>query len=89
VGTHAAGRHRPRRTRNIRYVNQETFEHDLTEAASILARHFPEVAPRLLADHVPDARGRCRGCPSNNHPAPKSPCGLRVLAQLTLALRRR
>jgi hypothetical protein len=66
-------------------VDELNSENDLTEAATIIANYFPEVVPRLLAEHVPDERGRCRGCPSNNRPAPPSPCGLRTLAELALA----
>jgi hypothetical protein len=46
-----------------------------------LAR-MPDVVARLLAEHVPDQRGRCRGCgfPGTGTPYVPSPCGLWLVA---------
>jgi hypothetical protein len=46
-----------------------------------LAR-MPDVVARLLADHVPDGKGRCRGCgfPGTGSPYIPSPCGLWLVA---------
>lgn len=49
--------------------------------AAQLAR-MPDVVARLLIEHVPDRRGRCRGCgfPGTGSPYVKSPCGLWLVA---------
>ncbi|MHA6626012.1 hypothetical protein ACU61A_11310 [Pseudonocardia sichuanensis] len=51
----------------------------LFEAAEIITG-WPLVRGRLLAAHVPDARGRCRACTSQTRDAPRWPCALAVLA---------
>ncbi|OZM81157.1 hypothetical protein [Pseudonocardia sp. MH-G8] len=51
----------------------------LFEAAEIITG-WPLVRARLSAAHVPDARGRCRGCTSQTRDAPRWPCALAVLA---------
>lgn len=49
--------------------------------AGQLAR-MPDVVARLLAEHVPDRKGRCRGCgfPGTGSPYIPSPCGLWFVA---------
>lgn len=44
---------------------------------------MPDVVARLLAEHVPDARGRCRGCgfPGTGTPHVPSPCSLWLVAE--------
>jgi hypothetical protein len=70
-------------------VTRESNPYDLTEAAEIIARSFPELPERLRALHVPDRDGRCRCCHWVNQPRPKWPCGPRALADLAWALRNR
>jgi hypothetical protein len=43
---------------------------------------MPEVAARLLADHVDDGTGRCRGCTRGGcgTPSARFPCTLSALA---------
>jgi hypothetical protein len=49
--------------------------------AGQLAR-MPDVVARLLAEHVPDGRGRCCGCgfPGTGTPYIPSPCDLWLVA---------
>jgi hypothetical protein len=49
--------------------------------AATIARHFPEVIPVLMAQHLPGPDGRCRSCRSGNRSAPLWPCSLRILAE--------
>jgi hypothetical protein len=51
----------------------------LAEAAAIVTG-WPLVRDRLRAAHVPDARGRCRGCTSQTRDAPRWPCALALVA---------
>lgn len=64
-------------------------ENDLTEAAEIIARSFPEVPERLRAAHTAGPDGRCVGCQWINQPQPKWPCGPRALADLAWTIQRR
>jgi hypothetical protein len=66
-----------------------THTHDLTEAAEIIARSFPEVPERLRAQHTAGPDGRCVGCQWINQPQPKWPCGPRALADLAWAIQHR
>jgi len=53
---------------------------------------MPEVAARLLADHVDDGTGRCRGCTRGGcgTPSARFPCTLSALAaQATAHIRLR
>jgi hypothetical protein len=52
-----------------------------SEVAAQLAR-MPDVVARLLTEHVPDRKGRCRGCgfPGTGSPYLESPCGLWIVA---------
>lgn len=45
-------------------------------------RAMPGVVERLVADHVPDELGRCRGCttPGTGRPNRAWPCSIRKLA---------
>jgi hypothetical protein len=51
----------------------------LTRAAGVIA-NSPALWSRLLVDHVAGHDGRCRGCPSQVHVAPRWPCRIAVLA---------
>jgi hypothetical protein len=58
---------------------------DVIEPSGIagqLAR-MPDVVARLLAEHVPDRKGRCRGCgfPGTGTPHVPSPCALWLVAE--------
>jgi hypothetical protein len=48
-----------------------------SDIAAQLAR-MPDVIARLLAEHVPDEHGRCRGCgfPGTGTPYVPAPCDL-------------
>lgn len=50
--------------------------------AGQLAR-MPDVVARLLAEHVPDRKGRCRGCgfPGTGTPHVPAPCALWLVAE--------
>lgn len=41
----------------------------------------PEFTARLLADHFPDANGRCAGCAQDDRLREHWPCGLQGLAK--------
>jgi hypothetical protein len=43
---------------------------------------MPAVVARLLREHVPDQKGRCRGCgfPGTGTPYLEAPCGLWIVA---------
>ncbi|MGI5129083.1 hypothetical protein ACQEVB_19920 [Pseudonocardia sp. CA-107938] len=62
----------------------------MSELAEALAAQ-PEVVARLLADHVPDEKGRCRGCtrPGTGTPMGWWPCTLSVAADAATILLRR
>jgi hypothetical protein len=49
------------------------------EAAEIVTG-WPLVRERLRAAHVPDGKGRCRGCTSQMRSAPLWPCALALVA---------
>jgi hypothetical protein len=51
---------------------------------------MPEVAARLLADHVDDGAGRCRGCTRGGcgTPSARFPCTLSALAAQATARNR-
>lgn len=51
----------------------------------------PDVVARLLAQHVPDGQGRCRGCtrPGTGTPMGYWPCTLSVAAETAEILIRR
>jgi hypothetical protein len=53
----------------------------MTELARALAAQ-PDVVARLLTDHVPDDKGRCRGCtrPGTGTPMDYWPCTLSTAA---------
>jgi hypothetical protein len=51
----------------------------ITEAGAIIAS-WTRLWSRLLVLHVAGADGRCRGCPSAAHAAPRWPCRLAELA---------
>jgi hypothetical protein len=53
----------------------------MTELARALAAQ-PDVVARLIADHVPDDKGRCRGCtrPGTGTPMDYWPCTLSTAA---------
>lgn len=51
-------------------------------AAAYEIARMPGVVDKLLATHVADADGRCRGCPSARDIAPIWPCRLALLADL-------
>jgi hypothetical protein len=64
---------------------------DATEPSDLavqLAR-MPDVIARLLIEHVPDEKGRCRGCglPGTGTPYVLSPCGLWIVAEAARKLR--
>jgi hypothetical protein len=54
-----------------------------------LAR-MPDVIARLLTEHVPDERGRCRGCgrPGTGIPYRPAPCALWTVADEARTIRR-
>ena len=58
------------------------------EVAAQLAR-MPEVIARLLAEHVPDEHGRCRGCgrPGTGTPYLLAPCDLWTVADAARRMR--
>ncbi len=58
-----------------------------SEFGALLAE-FPGSADRLLADHVPDARGRCHACDLPQTAAPPWPCTLTVYAREARGLQR-
>ncbi len=62
----------------------------MTGVAQELAR-LPETTRRLLAVHVPDERGRCRGCtaPGTGMPGAAWPCVLHFYASAAEEIRRR
>lgn len=47
---------------------------ELLRGAAIEIARVPGLAERLRARHVPGPDGRCRGCPSPVHSAPRWPC---------------
>lgn len=49
----------------------------------LLATAWPDLRARLLAEHRPDHRGRCRACrvPGYGTPGSRWPCVLAELAQ--------
>jgi hypothetical protein len=49
---------------------------------------FPVAVERLLADHVPDTRGRCHACDLPQSAAPRWPCTLAAYAQEAHRLQR-
>jgi hypothetical protein len=51
----------------------------ITEAAAVIAG-WTRLWSQLLVVHVAGADGRCRGCPSSQHAAPRWPCRLAELA---------
>jgi hypothetical protein len=57
---------------------------DVTEPWGVVAQlaRMPDVVARLLREHVPDRKGRCRGCgfPGTGTPYVRSPCGLWIAA---------
>jgi hypothetical protein len=67
-------------------VQERTFSPE-SVAAALAA--MPEVIARLLADHVPDALGRCRGCgmPGTGSPYLTAPCGLASVAEAARKIR--
>jgi hypothetical protein len=44
---------------------------------------MPDVVARLLAEHLPDRKGRCRGCgfPGTGTPHVPAPCALWLVAE--------
>jgi hypothetical protein len=52
------------------------------QLAELLAG-MPDVVQRLIVEHVPDAKNRCRGCtlPGTGSPNEPWPCPLRKLAE--------
>jgi hypothetical protein len=72
----------------------ERLEHE-TAAAGVddLARELawqPEIIRRLLARHVPDGGGRCRGCtiPGTGLPGGRWPCVLHFYAEAAARIAR-
>ncbi|WP_156934681.1 hypothetical protein [Pseudonocardia spinosispora] len=59
-------------------------DHSLEETARIL-RQWPDVCRALIEIHVPGPDGRCLGCFSQVHGAPKWRCALRLVADLAIA----
>ena len=51
----------------------------ITEAGVVIAG-WTRLWSQLLVVHVAGPDGRCRGCPSSQHVAPRSPCRLAELA---------
>ncbi|MFC5235806.1 hypothetical protein [Pseudonocardia zijingensis] len=51
----------------------------ITEAGAVIAG-WTRLWSQLLVVHVAGPDGRCRGCPSSAHAAPRSPCRLAELA---------
>ena len=53
----------------------------MNEVARLL-REQPQIVATLLARHVPDERGRCRGCTSGGTGTPQArwPCSLHFYA---------
>lgn len=62
----------------------------MSGVAQELAR-LPETTRRLLAVHVSDGRGRCRGCttPGTGMPGAAWPCVLHFYASAAQEIRRR
>ena len=52
----------------------------ITEAGAVIAS-WTRLWSQLLVLHVAGPDGRCRGCPSSVHVAPRSPCRLAELAR--------
>jgi hypothetical protein len=52
----------------------------ITEAGAVIA-NWTRLWSRLLVQHVAGPDGRCRGCPSSAHAAPRAPCRLAELAR--------
>jgi hypothetical protein len=59
-----------------------TPERALFLAAAREIARMPGMVDKLIAVHVADADGRCRGCPSTRDIAPIWPCRLREVADL-------
>jgi hypothetical protein len=59
----------------------------ITEAGAVIAG-WTRLWSQLLVLHVPGPDGRCRGCPSSQHAAPRSPCRLAELAGAAQAAHR-
>ena len=59
----------------------------MTELARALAAQ-PDVVARLIAEHVPDDKGRCRGCtrPGTGTPMDYWPCTLSTAADAARVL---
>lgn len=51
---------------------------------------LPGVPQRLLAVHVPDGRGRCRGCtrPGTGIPGTEWPCALQLYAAAAVEIQK-
>jgi hypothetical protein len=62
---------------------------DLWRGISEQLALMPSVITRLLAQHVPDEHGRCRGCgmPSTGTPHVVAPCGLWEIAEAARKIR--
>jgi hypothetical protein len=59
----------------------------ITEAGTVIAG-WTRLWSQLLVLHVAGPDGRCRGCPSSRHAAPRSPCRLAELAAAAQAAHR-
>jgi hypothetical protein len=59
----------------------------ITEAAAVIA-DWPTLWQDLLRLHVAGADGRCRGCFSAVHPAPRVPCNIAELAAAAATISR-
>ncbi len=59
----------------------------ITEAGAVIAS-WTRLWSQLLVLHVAGPDGRCRGCPSSAHAAPRWPCRLAELAGAAQAAHR-
>lgn len=52
--------------------------------------NLPGVAQRLLAEHLPDGRGRCRACtrPGTGIPGTAWPCALQLYAAAAVEIQK-
>lgn len=66
----------------------DTAQQILAHSALAIA-DWPQLWSRLLVAHVAGEDGRCRGCPSAVHVAPRWPCRISVLATTAHGLHER